>query len=313
MKRAAVFLAALTTLTGCVSSGTYDKLQKQLDDTTRAMQGQIDQRDAQIAALKKTISQKESQIADLDNQITALKKQMADKVASLESDKSKLQDDLASMVKDRSRLKASVQDMRQALAELQQRKRQADARVAEFRHLLDRFKPLIDTGKLQVKIVDGRMVVQLATDVLFGSGSARLSKDGQDAITQVAQVLATMDGRKFQIEGHTDNVPIHTAKYKSNWELAAARAITVVKTMIDAGMKPGSVSAASFAQYEPAQPNDTPEGRAANRRIEIVLVPDLSSLPGFEELKQIGKEKPAAADTKDSGSKSTPPIPGRHR
>ena len=79
-------------------------------------------------------------------------------------------------------------------------------------------------------------------------------------------------------------VPIATAQYPSNWELAAGRALTVMKTMIESGMPAARISAASYGDQRPVKSNDTPEGKAANRRIEIVLVPDLSGLPGFDEL-----------------------------
>jgi chemotaxis protein MotB len=177
--------------------------------------------------------------------------------------------------------------MEKALRELEERKAQADARIAEFRSLLSRFKSLIDAGKLKVKIAYGRMVVELATDILFAPGSADLSPAGKTAIGEVAQVLAGIPEREFQVEGHTDNVPIKTSQYPSNWELASARALTVVKAMVESGLPPDRVSAASYADWKPIAPNDTPEGRASNRRIEIVVVPDLSSLPGFDELGKV--------------------------
>jgi chemotaxis protein MotB len=171
------------------------------------------------------------------------------------------------------------------MPELQKRKEETEARVAEFKALLEKFKALIDAGKLKVTIRDGRMVVELATDILFTSGSATLSKDGKAAIIEVAELLKTIPVRKFQVEGHTDNVPMKGA-YKSNWELASARAMTVLHTMLDAGLAPERISAASYGDSRPTRSNDTPENRAANRRIEIVVVPDLSSLPGFEELRR---------------------------
>ena len=100
-------------------------------------------------------------------------------------------------------------------------------------------------------------------------------------------VMGSIPDRRFQVEGHTDNVPIKTAQYPSNWELASARAIAVTKALVDASLPADRVSAASYADYRPVSSNDTPEGRAANRRIEIVVVPDLSTLPGFEELRKI--------------------------
>jgi len=127
----------------------------------------------------------------------------------------------------------------------------------------------------------------LATDILFASGSASLSKDGRASILEVGQVLASIPKRSFQVEGHTDNVPISSATYPSNWELAAARAITVLKAMVEGGLPPERVSAASFGETHPVAPNDSKESKAQNRRIEIIIVPDLSQLPGFEELKAL--------------------------
>ncbi len=157
-----------------------------------------------------------------------------------------------------------------------------------FRELLTRFKSLIDAGKLRIKIVGGRMVLELPTDILFPSGSATLSEEGQAALEEVGAGLAQMSDREFQVEGHTDDVPIDTRRFPDNWALAAGRALGVRATLEAAGMKPSQLSAASFAQTRPVQDNDTAAGKAANRRIEIVLLPDLSSLPGSEELEALG-------------------------
>jgi chemotaxis protein MotB len=144
------------------------------------------------------------------------------------------------------------------------------------------------------------MVIGLSTDILFSSGSARLSAAGKNSIKEVTGLLAGLEGRKYQIEGHTDNVPIKSNVFPSNWELASARAISVLNTMIDAGMPAERVSAASFGDTQPTADNSTPEGRSANRRIAIVIVPDLSQLPGFDELNRISADTaatPAASPT----------------
>ena len=132
---------------------------------------------------------------------------------------------------------------------------------------------------------DGRMVLALPTDVLFASGKAKLSDAGKAAVTEVTAVLVTLHKRRFQVEGHTDNVPIKTHRYNSNWQLAAARALNVVEAMMEAGMTGARISAAAFGEYRPVAGNDSDAGKAQNRRIEIVMEPDLSSLPGFNELK----------------------------
>jgi chemotaxis protein MotB len=288
MRRLVAILAVVSA--GCVTQGTHDALQKQFDDTRAEMAGQIDQLDAEKAELQKALDAERKNVAELQARIEDLQGRIVKVSADLDSAtkaRLALETEKSTMIKDRTRLQASVEEMKAALADLAKRKAEADARLTEYKGLLDRFKTLIDAGKLKVTIVDGRMVVALASDVLFASGSARLSEDGKASIAEVATVLASIPSRKFQIEGHTDNVPIKSAQYPSNWELAAARAITVLKTMLDAGMPPERISAASYGESKPAQPNDTVEGRAANRRIEIVVVPDLSSLPGFDELNEV--------------------------
>ena len=258
---------------GCVTQGQYDALQAEKDQT----QATLAQRQRELVASEKNVVTLQA----------ALDEEKAHS-ASLGAQLAQVEAERAAMLKDKTSLQASVAEMTAALKDLQARKAAADARIAEFRNLLDKFKSLIDAGKLKVKIVEGRLVVVLATDVLFGSGSATLSKEGKAAVGEVAGLLASIPKRKFQIEGHTDNVPVHTAQYPSNWELAAARALTVLKTALDAGMPSDRISAASFGDSKPAASNDTPEGKGSNRRIEIIIVPDLSSLPGFDELNRAG-------------------------
>lgn len=218
-----------------------------------------------------------------------LRADLAAKQAELAANEAEWTSEKAHLLADRTKLKASVAEMEGALAEAAARRVSAEARVAEFRDLLLRFKKLIDAGQLKVRIVEGRMVVELATDVLFASGKADLSDEGRTAILAVGAVLATLGDRQFQVGGHTDNDAIKTERFPSNWELASARAIVVVRTLTTAGVKPTQVSAASFAETHPVADNGTAEGKRANRRIEISVVPDLSELPGFDELKAVGK------------------------
>lgn len=263
-----VVLPLLIASTGCVTQSTYDLLQGQHDalkterDQTAAA---LAKRDHELAETRKALKQEES-----------IARVLATRMAQLEAA-------LGDTQKDKSALE-------NALADLKKRKAETEARIAEFKSLLEKFGKLIDAGKLKVSIREGRMLVEMATDILFASGSATLSKDGKAAITEVAELLKSIPERKFQVEGHTDDVPTKGAGYKSNWELASARALTVLKAMTEAGMPPERISAASFGDTKPSKPNDTPENKAANRRIEIVVVPDLSSLPGFDELQRVAPQ-----------------------
>ncbi len=224
---------------------------------------------------------------DLDDQTTrgdALDRELA----TTKDARDALTSEKANLIKDRSRLRASVADMEEALRDLAARKAASEARVTAYKDLVGRFSDLIDAGRLSVKIVDGRMVVEMATDVLFASGRADLSEEGGQALDEVAAVLKELESRRFQVEGHTDNVPIATERFPSNWELASARAIGVVTRLVEGGVPADRVSASSYAEHRPVADNTEAEGKAANRRIEIVVVPDLSLLPGTDELEAIG-------------------------
>ena len=144
---------------------------------------------------------------------------------------------------------------------------------------------MIDAGQLKVIIRDGRMVIQLESDVLFDSGKTNIKPDGQTALTKLALVLAGITDRKYLITGFTDDVPIHTQRFPSNWELSTARAVEVTKFLIVNGMRPQVLAAAGYGEFDPVAPNDTPEHQAQNRRIEIVLQPNLADLPSLDEVK----------------------------
>jgi chemotaxis protein MotB len=144
---------------------------------------------------------------------------------------------------------------------------------------------MIDSGKLQVTLKHGRMVVKLPAGVLFASGSAELSKEGQTALSEVASILKQLHDRRFMVAGHTDNVPVGPpSPFKNNLELSTARALTVVAQLVSAGMNPARLVAAGYADHEPEHPNATEAGRQENRRIEIVLLPNLAELPPVPEL-----------------------------
>jgi len=196
---------------------------------------------------------------------------------------------LAEAVDEAGDLQASIEEMEEALRELDMRRARAEAHLEEFRDLVDRFRIMIDAGNLKVKVIDGRMIVEMATDILFPAGSAEPSAEGSEAIKKVATVLASIEKREFQVAGHTDNQPISTAQFPSNWHLGSARAIAVAQLLIEGGLDSERVSASSYADLRPADTNRTAQGRANNRRIEIIVVPDLEAMPGFEELKALAQ------------------------
>ena len=202
--------------------------------------------------------------------------------------KAKLQDLGQDLTKLKTKAGAYLQDIsqkQQQIAQLMKAQEAARKRAAEFKGLLAKFKKMIDSGKLKVEFRRGRMIVKMSDKILFDPGKTKLKEEGETALLEVTRILAELKGRNFQVAGHTDNVPIRSRKFKSNWELSAARAVNVVKFMGDSGMDPKRLSAAGYSEYDPVGDNTAAEGRAQNRRIEITLVPRLDQLPGFENLK----------------------------
>ena len=182
----------------------------------------------------------------------------------------------------------SVEQLQRALKELRERKARAEARLQTFRSMLERFQKMIASGKLRVRIVRGRMVVELSENILFDSGRADLKQYGEVALAEVAAVLKTIPDRDFQIAGHTDNIPISSRRFPSNWELSTARAVNVTRFLAEHGVQRERLSAAGYAETQPVASNHTPEERAQNRRIEIVLMPNLEELPDLTALESLG-------------------------
>lgn len=187
------------------------------------------------------------------------------------------------LVEENSEIAGLLEESRRALAEARERQKAAEARDAIYRRIRDELASMIDAGKLSVRIARGRLVIDLKQDILFPSGSAKLSDIGSETLSEVAAALANFPGRAFQVEGHTDNVPIKTTRFPSNWELSTARATSVVTLFVARGIDAAHLSAAGYGEHQPRADNGSPEGRALNRRIEIVMQPDLQLLPDLVE------------------------------
>jgi len=150
--------------------------------------------------------------------------------------------------------------------------------IGEFKALTASFQKMIDSGKLDVVFRRGKMVVKLPAAILFPSGSAELSEEGQTALGEVAGILRQLRGRRFTVAGHTDNVPVVQAAFHDNWELSAARAVTVTKVLVAKGMPAASLVAAGYSEHDPVAANAGAAGRQKNRRIEIILEPNLKKM-----------------------------------
>ena len=221
-------------------------------------------------------------LKDLENcksELTGTK----DSLSATESERNKLKDQLDSMGAAKDDLARRLGATQKEIEELRKARALAEARTRTFSQLLERLKSMISSGKLQVEIRKGRMIVKMSDKILFDPGKIKLKKDGQAALKQLAAVLKDIPGRDYLIAGHTDNIPIKTRRFKSNWELSAARAVQVVKFLQAEGLDPKHLGAAGFSEYDPVGDNSTDGGRRTNRRIEIVLMPNIEELPKIEQ------------------------------
>jgi chemotaxis protein MotB len=247
-------LFAMLLVTGCVKQSTYDKAIAE----NKQLKTDLDTAHGHEKSLDDQLKQAQDQLAQLDSA-----------TKSKETELGKVKGDMAATEKE--------------LADLRRQKEAAEKRVAQYKAMQDKFRALVDTGKLQVAFRNGQMTLKLPSGILFPSGSADLSKGGEQAITDVTNILMQFQDRRFVVAGHTDNQPIHTLQFKNNWYLSTARASSVVQYMIKAGFPAKNLAAAGYGEFDPVAANDKEEGREQNRRIEIILVPNLEELPNMAD------------------------------
>jgi chemotaxis protein MotB len=245
MKKVLFFLLfALLSLGGCVSQGTYDRLQGQ----------------------NKVISQ---EVQSLTSQADNLQAQ----VRTLTSENEMLKKDKEALIRQRDALQASVN----VLSPKAEKAEQLEKATQTYQDLTKKLEKEIQEGQVQIKEMKDRLTVTMVDKILFPSGSAEIGKNGKKVLDKVVSILKDIKDKRIQIEGHTDNVPIVSdlkKRFPTNWELSTARATEVVRYLQEAGgIDPRLLSATGYGEYMPVAPNDTDEGKHKNRRIEIVLLP----------------------------------------
>jgi chemotaxis protein MotB len=283
-------------VTACVTTATHEQRVKQLDALRLRQAEEAARREAEV---QKKLASSEAQAAELGRQLEqgrvatvelttqrdAVRQQLDEQtalVAELKKRLEKLGQNVDRLISEKGALAQGLDDTRSRLEELRKQREAVEARLATFRKLVARFQSMIDAGQLSVVVRNGRMLLSLPDAVLFDSGRIDLKAGGAGALSKVAEVLSSLPERNFLVAGHTDDVPIRTPRFPSNWDLSTARAVQVVNYLVKQGMKPQALAAAGYGEFDPLVANDTPEHRAQNRRIEIVLQPNLAELPTLE-------------------------------
>ena len=205
-------------------------------------------------------------------------------------------DDLKGKLRDRGmnldNLSQSLAEERKALEEFKSRAEQLEQIRKRFETLRDKLAQLTNLG-LRVEVRDNRMLIQLPGDVLFDSGSDKLKPRGKEILTSVAGVVrgdADLSKREFQIAGHTDNKPLKGGPFQDNWGLSAMRARSVLAFLTapaaDGGgaLDPKNWSAAGYSDTDPVANNDSEDGREKNRRVELVVMPNVEEMLNLSSL-----------------------------
>jgi chemotaxis protein MotB len=229
---------------GCVTTATYKEKVAEADTQAKELAAVKADRDALDKVLKAKTDDLSKSIADLRQ-----------KTADLEAEN--------------TRLKADLADLKKKEAEVQ-------SESNTYKQLMQEMKGEVAKGQITISELKGKLTLDVVDKILFASGQAEVTKEGLAVLKRVIDILKNVTDKSIRIEGHTDNVKIKGAlakQYPTNWELSAARAINVTKYLQQQGIDPALLSATAFGEYKPIADNDTPEGRAKNRRIAIILLP----------------------------------------
>lgn len=195
--------------------------------------------------------------------------ELAARLSAVDSEKSQLSTQLNQLSTERDQLTQVVQQKEAELARLK----------ATYSDLEEKMKAEIAEGEIRLSQAEGRIQVDLVDKILFDSGEANITERGAGVLARLGAVLVGVEGRTIQVSGHTDDSPPSqrlAATFPTNWELSVARAVNVVRFLQEKANVPARrLVAAGYGDTHPVASNATPKGRARNRRIEILLIPEL--------------------------------------
>ena len=271
MKRIIFALCLLIAVTSCVSKKKYmvaENGRLAALSRERVLNRNLGQQKDEIAKLKQ-------QITDLMSDTTRLGRAIRDYRKSLYSN-------LSEQEKLNMLLKEKMEKLAEREATINKLQAEVDAQNARLQSLLNSVKDALlgfSSDELTVTEKNGKIYVAMSDKLLFESGSAQVNKQGKEALGKLAEVLKKQHDIDVFIEGHTDNKPIKTVQFKDNWDLSVVRATSVVRILTkDYGVNPLQILPCGRGEFMPVDNNESVEGRAHNRRTEIIMAPKLDKL-----------------------------------
>lgn len=271
MKRIIFALCLLIAVTSCVSKKKYmvaENGRLAALSRERVLNRNLGQQKDEIAKLKQ-------QITDLMSDTTRLGQAIRDYRKSLYSN-------LSEQEKLNMLLKEKMEKLAEREATINKLQAEVDAQNARLQSLLNSVKDALlgfSSDELTVTEKNGKIYVAMSDKLLFESGSAQVNNQGKEALGKLAEVLKKQHDIDVFIEGHTDNKPIKTVQFKDNWDLSVVRATSVVRILTkDYGVNPLQILPCGRGEFMPVDNNESVEGRAHNRRTEIIMAPKLDKL-----------------------------------
>jgi chemotaxis protein MotB len=270
----------LALTTGCVTTKKYEarlsdiialnadksKLTGMLQETEDNLNKEKAAREAREADLAKLGADKEELMRTNELLLTA-NKDINKSVAEISQEK-------LMAIKEKDRIIAGL--TQEKMDAIKERDRVIEEQKHSYDNVVSELTEEIKKGEIAVKQLKDKLTLTMVEKILFDSGKADIKTNGKKVLDRVAEILKTITDKQIRIEGHTDNVPIGAVlaeKFPTNWELSTSRATTVVRYLQEKGVSPAVLNAAGYSEYKPVESNETEEGRAKNRRIEIVLIP----------------------------------------
>lgn len=266
---------------GCVSMGRFEQKEQEalnLDKNLKTLQQQYDDLKKENDGLKARIEKLNSDVTGLAGEKEKLTADTQELDKVLKSSKSESLMKISELRQRVADLEGENAKLKQDIANLQKTKEEEVKKVSStLEEMTERMKEQIAKGDLTIRELRGKLTVDMKAAVLFDSGKAEVKPEGVEVLNKMIDTFKSLKGKVIRIEGHTDNKPISGAlakKYPTNWELSAARAINVTRYLEQQGVDPHILSAVAYGEYQPKPEadNNTEEGRASNRRIEIILV-----------------------------------------
>jgi chemotaxis protein MotB len=290
MKKIIAFSLISFTLSSCVSSRIFNNLESryaQLKDNYNRQSKTIELQSEKIKYLDEKYNAKEETLSFTQDSLRAKNQTLNKLQASLELLKENSESALKARITDNEELMEKIADRENELADRIARVDELEGLIAgQKKAMVDLKEKLSDAllnfedKGLRVEARDGKVYVSMENKLLFKSGSWAIEPEGQLAISSLGKVLADNPDISILIEGHTDNIPYSgRGSLKGNWDLSTKRATSIVNTLLkNIEILPQNLTAAGRGEYLPIATNSTREGRASNRRIEVILSPQLDEI-----------------------------------